>query len=118
MSRVGGRVLRPADVIDVPYPIEIRPNIPSEQFEMPFAVVNVKRKYVTGAPAPAPSNPMMNPPLFFNQFGNSASDLFEAPVENFNFKFAPVSYAEQVISRDRLSTPQLASRYSALTSPQ
>lgn len=118
MSRAGGRVLRPADVIDVPYPIEIRPAIPSEQFVMPFAVSNVKRKYLVGAPAPPPSNPMMNPPLFFNQFGNSASDLFEAPVENFNFKFAPVSYADQMISRDRLTAPQSASRYSALTSPQ
>jgi hypothetical protein len=114
MSRSTGRVLSVGDVVENAVATTINPDIAVGQYTMPPVVPAVKQKFLIGALAPPPSDPFKAPPLFFNQTGNNPLELFEAPVENFNFKIMPTQTAELPITREGLTKTEGQSRYSSL----
>lgn len=116
MSRSTGSVLSVGqNKVETGYATTILPDIPSEQYSMPLALPAVKQKFLIG-PEPVPiGDPEKPPPLYFNQTGNTLAELFEAPIEDFNFKLAPTPTGDAPISREQLTASQTQSRYSALT---
>lgn len=118
MSRSNGNVAPAGDILAIGFPTILDPDIASAPFVIPPVVPNVKRQMKVGEPDIPQSNPMVNPPLYFNQIGNNPAELFQAPVEDFNVKIKPTLTSEAPITRERLTRAESQSRYASLFQPE